>query len=146
MDNLKKLLFATAMMAALVGKADAATMMPEYLIGQWCGAQTPDRWLKNSEGGVILEGQYIRAKNFCKETRPMIFDIHRFGFWIKLAYEQAKILCTPQEVELYAHGWSVVADCKAEDDRSTPPVYRMGFTFDSRQQGEVGITRWVPRD
>ena len=144
MDNLKKLLSATAVVAALVGKADAATMMPEYLTGQWCGVQTPLGWLKNYEGGVLLEGDYIKAKNFCKETRPMIFDIHQVGFWIKLADVQPRIMCVPRKVEIFAHGWSVVADCGAED--LSTPVYRMGFTFETWQQGKVAVTRWVPRD
>lgn len=139
------LLTAAALLLATpcIGKADAAMMIPEYLIGQWCGgAQTPGAWLKNIEGRVRLEGDYIRAKNVCKDTRPMIFDIHRFGFWIKFADMPLRILCTPQKVEDFAHGWSVVADCRAEDLSAS--VYRMGFTFESWRQNEVAITRWAP--
>jgi hypothetical protein len=132
MDNLKKLLSATAVVAALVGHANAAEM-PEYLAGQWC--QT---------AGTNDSGDYIKAKNFCKETRPVTFLIHQVGFWIKLADVKTKILCSPRKVEDFAHGWSVVADCGAED--LSTDVYRMGFTFETWQQGKVAITRWTPRD
>jgi len=104
------------------------------LTGQWC--QTGEY-----RGG----GDYIRAKNFCKETRPTIFTIHKLGFWIKLANVKAQIMCVPREVENFAHGWTVVADCGA-DDLSTK-VYRSGFTFEfeGSATNKMAISRWTPQ-
>jgi hypothetical protein len=136
---MKKLLFATAMLAAFVGHANAAAEMPEFLTGQWC--QTA---VKTNQYGE--SGDYIKAKNLCKETRPVIFDIHQVGFWIKLASVKTRIMCVPLKVEIFAHGWSVVADCGAED--LSTAVYRSGFTFESWPQwpkGTVAISRWIPQ-
>jgi hypothetical protein len=126
---MKKLLFATAVLAAFVGHANAAPEMPEFLRGQWC--QTAAKTDQYGESG-----DYIKAKNFCKETRPVIFDIHQVGFWIKLASVKARIMCVPLKVEIFAHGWLVVADCGAED--LTTGVYRSGFTFESWPQWPNG--------
>jgi hypothetical protein len=73
----------------------------------------------------------------------VVYDVHTVGFWIRLADVRPLIMCVPVEVELWAHGWLVTADCGA-DDNSTP-VYRMGFTFEFEADADkVTIGRWKP--
>jgi hypothetical protein len=134
MNTLMKPLAIAAMLIAMLSSSANAAEMPKHLVGQWC--QTVER----TDNG---DGNYIKAKNFCKETRPVAFTIHQLGFWIKLANVRAQILCKPLEVENWAHGWNVVADCGA-DDLSTP-VYRLGFTFEPWQD-KMEISRWVPQE
>jgi hypothetical protein len=131
---MKKLLIAAAMLAAFIGNANAAVEMPESLFGQWCRTR-----------GTDDHGFYVKAKNFCKETRPLVFQVIKFGFWIKLVNVKTKIMCVPQQIDALDHGWGwrVVADCGA-DDNSTP-IYRMGFTFeDVVTSNDVVITRFKP--
>jgi len=110
--------------------------MPEGLAGQWCQTR---KWTDQDGYDV---GGFIKAKNFCKETRPVVFTIHQVGFWIKLANTKTQILCVPLKVEDLRYGWSVVADCGA-DDLSTG-FYRLGFSFESDKMGGITIMRWTP--
>ena len=134
---MKKLLIAAAVFAAFVGNVHAAEM-PEDLAGQWCQTR---KWTDQDGYDV---GRFIKAKNFCKETRPVVFTIHQVGFWIKLANTKTQILCVPLKVEDLRYGWSVVADCGA-DDLSTG-VYRLGFSFESDKMGGITIMRWTPQE
>jgi hypothetical protein len=134
-DKLKAKKWSAAVALLIVGlsamQANAAEM-PKHLTGQWC--QTRE-WSDQYGKG----GDFIKAKNVCKEARPVVYDIHQVGFWIKLAGVQARIMCGPLKVEIWAHGWSVVADCGA-DDLSTP-VYRSEFTFEfGRDQDKMAIS------
>jgi len=121
---------ASAMVVAVVmwaySRAHAAEM-PQYLVGDWC--QT---------SGNNTGGDYIKAKNFCKETRPIAFIVRSVGFWIKLSGAKTRIICAPTDVEPFAHGWAVSADCGA-DDNSTP-VYRMEFVFEQYGHGPMMIS------
>jgi hypothetical protein len=58
-----KTLLAAAALALTIASAYADTM-PRFLEGQWCQHE---------------DGLFIRAKNFCKPTRPTIFTVDRFG-------------------------------------------------------------------
>jgi len=104
-----------------------AAEMPQYLVGDWC--QT---------SGSYTIGDYIKAKNFCKETRRIAYIVRPVGFWIKLSGAKTMIICTPTDVELFAHGWTVSAACGA-DDNSTP-VYQMDFVFEQYGHGPMTIS------
>src|SRR5262249_19335132 len=124
---MKTLLASAAVVAALASPALAAPRMPDYLVGDWC--QTV---------GSNTTGDYVKAKKFCKETRPLSYIVRSLGFWIKLSGAKTKILCTPTGVEPFAHGWLVSAACGA-DDNSTP-VYQMEFVFEQYGNGPMTIS------
>jgi hypothetical protein len=87
--------------------------MPEFLTGDWC---------------QVGADFFVKAKNYCRETRPQAFIIRQVGFWVKLADVKTKVICVPLKVEPWAHGWNVTADCGAEDNST--PIYRFEFTFE----------------
>jgi hypothetical protein len=128
--QMRHLLATVALLGVLIAPAQAVSPMPDFLAGQWC-----------LTSGTNVAGTYTRAKNFCKESRPVAFQITRYGFWIKLANNNIKIICSPETVSVFASGWHVVAACGA-DDNSTP-VYRLGFTF-SGLNSPIEIVRWTP--
>jgi len=128
---MKKLLTSALLAVAIATPGQANTArMPDALAGEWC--QT---------SGTNDIGDYIKAKNFCKETRPLAVYIHPVGFWIKLATVKTRVLCIPLRIEDYARGWLVVADCGAEDNST--PVYRFGFTFEISEPGRIAMTRFA---
>src|SRR5262245_6217371 len=90
--------------------------MPLPLQGQWC-----------MNYGSPESDNYVRAKNFCRADRFMIFEVRPQGFWVKFAKTETKIMCVPHSVEARNKGWDVAADCGA-DDLSTP-VKRFDFSF-----------------
>jgi hypothetical protein len=124
MDN--QTLLTTAALVLSLTAAHAAEM-PQYLVGDWC--QT---------SGNNTSGDYIKAKNFCKETRPIAFIVRPVGFWIKLSGAKTRIICAPTGVEPFAHGWVVSATCGA-DDNSTA-VYQMDFVFEQYGHGPMMIS------
>lgn len=112
---MKKLIAIAAMLVATAATAHAE-QMPFALQGQWC-----------MTSGTPEIGNYIRAKNFCRADRLMVFEVRQQGFWIKIANTEAKVMCVPRSVEAFNKGWDVAADCGA-DDLSTP-VKRLDFSF-----------------
>jgi hypothetical protein len=107
-----KTLLTTAALALTVASAQADTM-PRFLEGQWCQHE---------------DGLFVQAKNFCKASRPKVFTVTRFGFWISGTRVRTTQICSPVSVETYQRGWFVAADCGA-DDNSTP-VHRLLFSFE----------------
>jgi hypothetical protein len=122
-----KALLTAVVLALSVVSANANTKIPDYLVGDWC--QT---------SGNNTSGDYIKAKNFCKETRPVAFIVRSVGFWIKLSGVKTKIICAPTEVELFAHGWIIAASCGAEDNSTG--VYQMEFVFEQYGSGPMTIS------
>jgi hypothetical protein len=114
-----KTLLVVAALALTVASAHSDTM-PRFLEGQWCQHEN---------------GLFVRAKNFCKPTRPTVFTITKVGFWISHARVRTAQICSPVNVETYQHGWFVAADCGASDN--TTPVSRLQFVFeDGEMWGE----------
>ena len=87
-------LLTAAALALTVASAHADTM-PRFLEGQWCQHEN---------------GLYIRAKNFCKPTRPMVYSISRFMFVVS-GSTTPRVKCSPVSVNPSGRGWTVVADC-----------------------------------
>src|SRR6516162_981612 len=91
---------------AMASTANAAAVeLPASLTGQWC---------QTTMTGDPGEGDYVKAKNYCRSDRPVVFHIHKQGFWVKLADVRPMVMCVPRKVEPFAHGWLVVADCSAD--------------------------------
>jgi hypothetical protein len=96
--------------------------MPTILHGQWC--QTAG----NKDGGI-----YKKAVNYCKDTRPMVFDVIEHGFWIKIGKSKVRVMCVPMQVTSWGHGTAIlgfdVSAACGTDDNSTP-IYKLEFTFE----------------
>lgn len=124
---MKKFITTAATVIALTAMAQAEPM-PLTLQGQWC-----------MMSGDHDDGNFIKAKNVCKENRPMVYVVHPQGFMIKFANTQTMVLCVPNKIEFSGKGWDVIADCGA-DDLSTP-VKRFEFTFASYKSEIVQISK-----
>jgi hypothetical protein len=134
MKKITLALFVAGTLLALTSGANAADEMTEKMLesltGQWCQIS-----------GTSIHGEYRKAKNYCREDRPVSFIVHNPGFWIKLRNVKTKIICIPQGVEPFALGriWDVDAICGAENNST--PVYRLSFTFEKQANGNMMITK-----
>ena len=94
--------------------AHAGEKMPSNTWGQWCLLE-----------GDKHDGYYKKAINYCREDRPIAFDIFEFGFYVKLRGVKIRVMCVPTEVEGREAGgirfFNVTAACGA-DDNSVPVV------------------------
>jgi hypothetical protein len=115
--------FVIANMIALSAAHANAAEMPQVLTGQWCQ--------------VSVRDNFIKAKNACKETRPMIYVIHRFGFFVKLADVKIRALCVPLETQAWRNGWMVLADCGADDNSSSVQRFEFTFEFDGSDKAVI---------
>jgi hypothetical protein len=92
MKKITLALFVAGTLLALTSGANAADEMTEKMLesltGQWCQIS-----------GTSIHGEYRKAKNYCREDRPVSFIVHNPGFWIKLRNVKTKIICIPQGVE-----------------------------------------------
>jgi hypothetical protein len=112
-----KTLLTTAALALTVASAHAATM-PKFLEGQWCQHE---------------DGLFIRAKNFCKPTRPTVFTISKSGLGIS-----GWTVCAPVSVDRFPRGWTVIADCG--DSHPLEFQFEDGETYGG-PKGSLAITQ-----
>jgi|SRR6516165_6000139 hypothetical protein len=122
----------TAATLVLAVTSAHAEKIPEFLTGDWCHVSTDI---------------FIKAKNYCKPTRPQAYIIRPVGFWVKLADVKTKVICVPLSVEPFAHGWGVTADCGAEDNSTA--IHRFEFIFEDGEmnggpKGSIAITKRKP--